>query len=48
MFCFISNFPSKCGPIVLRERVTEYLHLIPAVETRNALHQMGGGVVAEV
>ena len=39
---------SEAGVVVRRKGVTEYLHISPAVVPRDTLHQVGGGVVAEV
>ena len=48
MFCLLRDLPPEAGVVVWRQRVAEDLHLGPAMEARHALHEVRGGVVAEV
>ena len=48
MLCLSGDLLAEVGAVVGAEAVAEHLHLVGAVEAGDALHQVGGRVVAEV
>ena len=48
MICLCLNLLSERGVVARCECIAEHLHMGPVMQPRDTLHQVGGGVVAEV
>ena len=48
MLSLVGDLSTEAGAVIGGERVAENLHAAAVVEARDALHEVGGRVVAEV